>query len=120
MRLTVEQQSSSMLETLAFILNHPILWAKICGAVLGSSIAVIFQPADDTNKRLFARFIIGVVIGVVFSPVLIDWVKLEHTWDYWLASATFCGSIGVLALQVLFSQRVYDAVESRTTNQLKK
>jgi len=112
--------NSKMFESLGFILNHPILWAKVCGAVLGSSIAVIFQPDGDNNRRLLARFVIGVVIGVVFSPVLIDWAKLEHTWDYWLASATFCGSIGVLALQVLFSQRVYDAIESRTTNQLKK
>jgi len=116
----VVESNSRMLESLGFILNHPILWAKIVGAVLGSSIAVIFQPAGDNNRRLLARFVIGVVIGVVFSPVLIDWLKLTHTWDYWLASATFCGAVGVLALQILFSQRVYDALESRAGDRLNK
>jgi len=114
------EQSSRMLESLGFILNHPVIWAKVCGAVLGSSIAVIFQPAGDNNRRLFARFVIGTVIGVVFSPVLIDWLKLVHSWDYWLASATACGATGVLVLQVLFSQRVYDALESKAGDRLKK
>ena len=114
------EQSSRMLESLGFILNHPVIWAKVCGAVLGSSMAVIFKPAGDNNQRLFARFVIGVVVGVIFSPVLIDRLKLAHNWDYWLASATFCGLVGVLALHLIFSQKVHDALESKAGDRLKK
>ncbi len=109
-----------MFETLSLILSHPILLAKIIGAVLGSSIAVIFQPDHDTPTRLLARFVIGVVIGVVFSPVVLDWFKLAHVWDYWLAASTGCGATGVLIMQIIFSKRVYDALETRAQDKLDK
>lgn len=80
-----------------------LLLAKIVGSIAGSSIAVVFQPGGDTKRRLINRFIIGTVLGFIFAPFVIDYLNWQHTFDYWLASATLSGLFGVLAMQFIFN-----------------
>lgn len=89
------------------------LFLKILGASLGSSIAVVFKPAGDSYLRLFQRFIIGLIIGVISAPILIDFFGWEHRTDYWVAAAAFGGLIGYLILQLLFSETTLEIVRKR-------
>ena len=92
---------------------------KLGGAVVGSTIAIVFRPLpDQIDKkerwwRIFNRFWIGIVIGFIFSPLLLDTLSLMKSPDYWLASSTFCGSMGVLILQILYSDAAADALKKR-------
>ena len=79
------------------------LLAKLIGSFAGSSIAVVFQPGGDTKRRLIHRLIIGTVLGFIFAPFVTDYLNWQHTFDYWLASATLSGLFSVLALQVIFN-----------------
>jgi len=112
-------ENLNKMEIISFFISHPILWAKIIGASVGSSIAVVFQPNGDNNRRLLARFIIGAVLGIIFSPLLLDTLKMPHTWDYWLAASSFIGAVGVLVLQVIFSRKIHQALEENVADKLK-
>jgi len=88
-------------------------FAKAIGSTLGSGIAVIFRPGGDTRHKLISRFFIGAILGVIAAPVFIDYVEWEHTFDFWLASACFCGLVGYLMLEVLYSQEAWDFIKQR-------
>lgn len=81
------------------------LLAKATGSTLGSSVAIIFEPGGGTHKIL-SRFVIGVIMGVIFAPVFIDWMGWERSFDYWLASAAFCGMMGYLVTQIIYSPEI--------------
>ena len=83
-----------------------ILIGKAIGATLGSSIAVIFDTGGDPYHKLISRFIIGTIMGVIFAPVFIDWMRWERTFDYWMASAASCGMMGYLILQIIYSPEI--------------
>lgn len=89
------------------------LLVKIIGASIGSSIAVVFEPAGDSWFRLFKRFVIGTIIGVISAPVVIDLFSWEHKVDYWLASASLCGLVGYMLLQLLFSEQTRQTIRKR-------
>ena len=80
-----------------------ILWLKFSGAVVGSSIAVVFRPGKDRAWKLTQRFVIGTILGFIGAPVLLDWLNWPRSPDYWLAASTLCGLSGYLFLQMLFS-----------------
>lgn len=80
-----------------------VLWLKTSGAVIGSSIAVVFQPGKDSNLKLLQRFIIGVILGFISAPIILDFLTWPHTPDYWLAASCIGGLLGYLLLQWLFT-----------------
>ena len=92
---------------------------KLGGAVVGSTIALVFKPLPtDENKvtrwiRIFHRFWIGVIMGFIFSPIVLDFFGWMRTPDYWLAAATLAGSLGVVFLQIIYSDAAADAVRKR-------
>jgi len=88
---------------------------KILGASLGSSIAVVFKPAGDSWFRLFQRFIIGLIIGFISSPVIMDWLEWEVRADYWIASAALGGLCGYLILQLLFSDATIEIIRKKVS-----
>lgn len=93
------------------MLDGPLI-IKIIGASLGSSIAVIFKPGKDTYFRLFQRFIMGMIIGVISAPIITEFFGWKHAVDYWLASAALGGVLGYLILQVLLSEATADAIKN--------
>ena len=90
-----------------------VIWLKISGSILGSSIAVVFRPGGDPLLKLLQRFIIGTILGFIFSPIIIDSLGWPHTWDYWIASSCAGGLFSYLLLQFLFSQETADRIRRR-------
>ena len=90
-----------------------IFWVKVSGAAIGSSIAIVFKPGEDTWLKLCQRFVIGTVFGFIVAPIVIDKLGWQHTFDYWLASATIGGVFGYLILQFIFSTEVHDIIKKR-------
>lgn len=88
------------------------LIVKIIGASLGSSIAVVFKPGGDSHFRLFQRFVIGSILGVISAPIIVDFFKWKHEIDYWLAAAALGGVLGYLLLQMLFSDATIELVKN--------
>lgn len=90
---------------------------KIIGAVVGSSLAVVFEKGDTWVRR-FERFVIGASVGVFCSALLIHIFDWPDTLDFWLLSSFLCGLAGYLFLQLLFSDwarsLLHDYVEKRT------
>lgn len=80
-----------------------IFYARLVGALIGSSIAVVFRPGESW-RHVLQKLIVGAIIGFIASPLLIDYLAVAHSLDYWLASATFCGLTGYFSLQLLFSE----------------
>ena len=89
------------------------LLIKIIGASLGSSIAVVFKPGGDSKMKLFQRFLIGVIIGVIASPIIRDWLEWPALVDYRLAAGTLGGLFGYLVLQLLFSEKTHEILKKR-------
>ena len=83
-----------------------VIWLKISGATIGSSIAVVFQPGNDSNRTLVKRFVIGVILGVISAPIILDFFTWPHTPDYWLAASCIGGLIGYLLLQWVFTREL--------------
>jgi hypothetical protein len=83
-----------------------VLFLKFSGAAIGSSIAVVFKAGGDNYLKLTKRFLIGVIIGVLSAPTIIDYFELEPRPDVWLSSAAFGGLVGYLALQLIFNSDV--------------
>ena len=92
-----------------------LLTMKLIGASIGSSIAIVFSPGRDSKLKLLKRFIIGVIIGFIFAPILIDWLGWPHQLDYWLAASVLSGLCGYLSLQVLFTIRFSDIINKKMT-----
>lgn len=88
-----------------------VVYMKAAGAVMGSSIALVFN--DDNKTNIALRFLIGTIIGFISSPVIIDWLKWQHTADYWLAAATLGGLFGYLTLQIIFSDKSKEIIRKR-------
>lgn len=84
------------------------LVARLLGAILGSSLAIVFNTKGHSPVLLLQRFVIGAIIGFVSAPVIIDYIGWQHTFDYWLAAATLGGMLGYLVLQMVFSDRVLE------------
>lgn len=89
-----------------------LLIKKIIGASIGSSIAVVFKPDGDTKAQLWKRFWIGVVIGSIACPILMDWFGWPTTTEYVISAASLGGVTGVLALQLLFSNATRDLIDA--------
>ena len=94
-------------------MDYHILAAKILGAAIGSSIAIVFKRGGDHKLKLLQRFALGAIMGFVFAPFIVQFVGVAHTFDYWLASATLGGVVGYLFLQVVFSDWARDALRAR-------
>lgn len=90
-----------------------VLIAKATGATLGSGIAVVFEPGQDSFLQLVRRFILGSIMGVVFAPRFLDMMHWEPRLDNWVAAATTCGLIGYIILQIIYSPEIREAVKSR-------
>ena len=86
------------------MIDTVLIGIKAGGAALGSSIAVVFMPGGDKPLILLKRFVLGTIIGFISAPIILDWLRWESKFDYWLASATLGGLLGYLFLQVLFSR----------------
>ncbi len=97
-----------------------IFWAKASGAAIGASIAVVFKPGGDSRLKLIQRVVIGTIIGFISAPAIIDYTGLDHTPDYWLASATLGGLLGYLALQFLFSDKAAEAAKALVEKKVEK
>jgi len=80
--------------------------AKAIGSTLGSSLAVVFNSRDSNPLLMVKRFIIGAILGFIFAPIVIDHLGWKHEMDYWIASATLCGVLGYLSLQIVFSDKM--------------
>lgn len=89
-----------------------LLWIKAGGSMLGSSIAVVFTSTGDHPLVLLKRFVLGTIMGFISSPIIIDTLKWDHSFDYWLASATLGGLLGYLFLQMLFSNETIERFRS--------
>lgn len=79
-----------------------IYLVRIIGAIVGSSLAVVFDKGDNWAHR-FERFMIGGFFGAICSALLIHWFEWPDTLDFWLLSSFLCGLVGYLFLQLLFS-----------------
>ena len=90
-----------------------IIWLKIAGASVGSSIAVVFQPGRDRGWKLVQRFVIGAILGFIGAAPALDWLGWPRSPDYWLAAATLCGLGGYLCLQIVFSTEALDFLRRR-------
>jgi integral membrane sensor domain MASE1 len=89
-----------------------LLLVKIAGASIGSSIAVVFRPAHDSVFRLVQRFVIGTIFGVIFAPILMNYMEWPREIEYWLSASATCGLLAYLILQLLFSTSTRDAAQS--------
>ena len=89
-----------------------LLFLKIAGASLGSSIAVIFKPNGDSDQKIFERFAIGTVIGTIISPFTMKWMDVEPEFYFWLGCSVLSGLVALLVLQLLFSQSGKEAIET--------
>ncbi len=78
------------------------MMAKLIGAILGSSIAIVYVK-DCTPTSLLIRFVIGVICGFIAAPIIIDYLKWEHSFDYWLAASTLGGVGSYFTLHHVFS-----------------
>lgn len=88
-----------------------LLLVKIAGASIGSSIAVVFRPSSDSVLRLFQRFVIGTIGGVIFAPIMMDTMKWPREIEYWLSASATCGLVAYLCLQLLFSRSTKDIAQ---------
>ena len=87
---------------------------KSIGAMVGSSIAVVFQGGGESGVKIFQRFIIGMSSGFISAPVIVDALSWDHTRaDYWLAASTLGGVSSYLVLQFLFSKDTLDLIKKR-------
>lgn len=84
---------------------------KIAGASIGSSIIVVFRPGGDSDWKLFQRFVIGLVVGVIAGPVVHDLLNFPSGAEYIIASAGLCGLVAVFGLQILLSKDIADAIK---------
>lgn len=90
-----------------------LIWVKIVGAMIGSSVAVIFQPNGDTRWKRIQRFVLGSICGTISAPIIRDLIGWPDHFDYWLASAALGGLFGYLFLQVALSKQVIDRVKAK-------
>lgn len=95
------------------MVGESLFWIKAGGAAIGSSIAVVFKPGGDPIYKLLTRFVLGMIIGFIMAPIVIDGFNWTHTPDYWLAAATLSGLLGYLFLQLLFSDASISAIKRR-------
>jgi hypothetical protein len=103
----------SSVENLLLILKHPWLWAKVSGALTGSSIAVVFKPGGDSYSRLIKRVVLGFIIGVLSASrirILLGW---ELNFESFLQASAIGGLVGYMLLQLLFSDAVANKIKEK-------
>ena len=88
---------------------------RILGAILGSSVAVIFRHSEESGERIVDRWLIGLIIGSIFAPHVLNYMNWPNTWDYWLSSGAVMGLLGYLLMRLLFSEALYSAIQKKIT-----
>lgn len=79
---------------------------QFAGAVIGSSIAVIYQGDEDSKTGLWGRFFIGLAIGFVSGPITISFYDLPTNKDYLLAATFVGGAFGHSTLEVAHKNKL--------------
>jgi len=90
-----------------------VIVAKVIGAASGSAIAVVFKKGGDSKEKLFHRFLIGFILGMIFAPLLRTKMGWDYSFDIWLASACVCGLLSYLVLQIILGDTGREFLASR-------
>jgi len=98
--IVVAQAYGVDMDTGRNMLDWGTLLAKATGATLGSGIAIVFKRGGN----VFHRFLIGLICGVIFAPVYLDYLEWQRTTENWLAASCTCGLIGYLFLHIVYSE----------------
>ncbi len=97
-------------------IEQTFFWFRIGGAVVGSTVAVLFRGSDLGIKARATMFGIGSVIGYIAARLIIDWFDLKMVADYWLISSFAGGAFGYMAFEIFLSERARKAAAKRLLN----
>ena len=84
------------------------LIAKILGSLLGASIVTIFKGTSLVEK--IGQMWVGTIGGIIFAPFIIDWMKWQHTFDYWMTSGALGGLFTYVVLKYIFNQNIFEKI----------
>lgn len=85
--------------------------ARVLGAVVGSSIAVVFHFGEDRATSL-KRFFIGFAFAMSTSGTTLAYMQRHYGFtsnvDDWLFVSTLLGALGYLVTSLVYSQAMSD------------
>ena len=76
--------------------------AKTAGAFMGSSIAVVMRSHGESRAMMFKKLIIGTILGVIFSPRVLEYFQWPETLPNWLSASVISGLFGYFVLKIIF------------------
>ena len=103
------------IKLIALMAKHPLVVARLIGAMIGAGIAVTFH-----KDRRFPKFVIGMVFGSIFSPLYFEISGTIPEIHTALACATAFGLVAYTLLHFWFSKDTQDAAKSIFWHQVKK